>query len=451
VAEGFPPRPSGGPPSRGRRGRGERASQPPLDAYDDNDEEAAPWAGQSIYPMGPGRREIRPPQDHDAGAGERGWQADERTWTGGQHAQQQDWQAAQASPPAQDWQATPGGPPAQDWQAAAGGPQAPVRDWQAEERAWQAAEASRQAEELSMRAQEHARQAEEVSQHAQQPRQAGGRRSRTEERRRAEGSQRAAPSSPDVWQEGDEEEVPWAPPPERGKGRQAATRARKSRRRLTVIGAVVVVAALIVAGWLTKTWPFESKTPVTAGPPLVTTFQKGDFQTVPNACDAVTPALLGQSLPGKLAKVEQSAGTSTQSQCTWTLDTKPNFRVLTVSSQAYAPSLLASGDGSATFSAIDAYGIAEQALQNPPKSSKAPKAQMGTAVGLGPNAFSGLQVFKVGNDVTDEVTVVTRDRNVVISVTMQGQEHGGGFGPVPAATLRAAALAAAHQILTGLR
>jgi hypothetical protein len=34
---------------------------------------------------------------------------------------------------------------------------------------------------------------------------------------------------------------------------------------------------------------------------------------------------------------------------------------------------------------------------------------------------------------------------------MQAQEHGGGFGPVPSATLRAAALAAAHQFLTGLR
>jgi hypothetical protein len=400
----------------------------------------APWAGQSIYPMGPGRREIRPPQDYDAGPGERGWQADERARPGGQHAQQQDWQDAQASPQAQDWQ-----------QAAPGGPQAPVRDWQAEERAWQAAEASRQAEELSMRAQEHARQAEEVSQHAQQPRPAGSRHGRAEERRRPDEKRRSAPLSPDqVWQDNAEEED-WVPPPERGKGRQAATRARKSRRRLMMLGAVVVVAALVVAGWLTKTWPFESKTPVTAGPPLVTTFQKGEFQTVPNACDALSPALLGQYLPGKLAKVEQSAATSTQSQCTWTLDTKPNFRVLTVSSQAYAPSLLASGDGSATFSAIDAYGIAEQSLQNPPKSSKAPKAQMGTAVGLGPNAFTGLQVFKVGNDVTDEVTAVARDRNVVITVTMQGQEHGGGFGPVPAATLRAAALAAAHQILTGLR
>jgi hypothetical protein len=253
-----------------------------------------------------------------------------------------------------------------------------------------------------------------------------------------------------VWQEGDEVET-WAPPPERGKGRQAATRARKSRRRFAALGVVVVIVALVVTAFLTKIWPFENNKPATVGPPLVTNFQKGEFTTVPNACTSVTPALLSQYLPGKVAKVSQSAGSSSQSQCTWTLDTKPNFRVLTVSSQAYSPSLLATGNGSATFSAIDAYGISQQGLQNPPKSSKAPKAQMGTAVGLGPNAFTALQVFKVGGDVTDEVTVVARDRNVLITVTMQGQERGGGFGPVPVATLRAAALAAAHQVLTGLR
>jgi hypothetical protein len=34
---------------------------------------------------------------------------------------------------------------------------------------------------------------------------------------------------------------------------------------------------------------------------------------------------------------------------------------------------------------------------------------------------------------------------------MQGDEHGGGFGPVPVATLRAGALAAAHEVFAGLR
>jgi hypothetical protein len=121
-----------------------------------------------------------------------------------------------------------------------------------------------------------------------------------------------------------------------------------------------------------------------------------------------------------------------------------------VTSQAYSPSLLASGDGSATFSAIDAYGQELQTLQKPPKLSKAPKAQIGGAVGLGSDAFTAFQVFHVGGNITDEVTAVARDHNVLIIVTMQGQERGGGFGPVPYATLRAAVLGAAHEVLAGL-
>ena len=258
-------------------------------------------------------------------------------------------------------------------------------------------------------------------------------------------------SAGDDWPRGDEE---W-PRDDRAdarRGRQAAARARKSRRRiLAVAGAVVAVVAITAAAlWATKTWPFQSKQTVAVGAPLVTTFQRGEFQSVPNACDEISPALLAQYLPGQVAKVSQALGSTTQSQCTWTLDHGRNFRVLTVSTQAYAPSLLASGNGSATASATDAYDQALQGLRNPPKSSKQPRAQLGAAVGLGRYAFTALQVFHVGNT-TDEVTVVVRDRNVLIHVTMQAPEHGGGFRPVPAATLRAAALAAAHEVLAGLR
>jgi hypothetical protein len=236
------------------------------------------------------------------------------------------------------------------------------------------------------------------------------------------------------------------------RGRQAAARARKSRRRLlTVAGAVVAVIAITAAAlWVAKTWPFQGKQAVAAGAPLVTTFQRGEFRSVPNACDEISPALLAQYLPGQVARVSQALGSTTQSQCTWTLDHRPDFRVLTVSTQAYAPSLLASGDGSATASATDAYGQTLQGLRDPPKSSRQPRAQLGTAVGLGRYAFTALQVFHFGAT-TDKVTVVIRDRNVLIDVTMQAQERGGGYGPVPVATLRAASLAAAHEVLAGLR
>jgi hypothetical protein len=182
------------------------------------------------------------------------------------------------------------------------------------------------------------------------------------------------------------------------------------------------------------------------------TFQPGEFRSVPNACGMVSSTTIGQYLPGKVARVSQDLGSSTQSQCYWTLDTKPDFRVLAVTGEAFSPSLLASGDGSATFSAIDAYGTELQNLQHPAKKTKAPKAQIGAALGLGTTAFTALQVFhQGGGDITDEVTVVVRDHNALIIVTMQGQEHGHGFGPVPDATLRAGALAAAHEAIAALR
>jgi hypothetical protein len=244
---------------------------------------------------------------------------------------------------------------------------------------------------------------------------------------------------------------PRAPGAERNQGRRAATRARKSRRRVLAAGGLGAVVVLVVVLGLTGNLPWQGHPAPSASDGLVTTFQRGEFQSVPNACQAVSAATLGQYLPGKVSKVAQALSGTTQSECTWTLDARPDFRVLTVNSQAYAPSLLSSGDGSATFGAMDAYAQQMQTLQNPPKSSRAPKAQLGAAVGLGPDAFTALQVFHVGRDTTDEVTVVVRDRNVLIIVTMQGQEHGGGFGPVPVATLRAAALAAAHDALAGIR
>jgi len=217
-----------------------------------------------------------------------------------------------------------------------------------------------------------------------------------------------------------------------------------------MLGAVTAVAVLGVLAILGKL-PFQGSQAPSPGGGLVTTFQPGEFRAAPDACTTVSQSLLRQYLPGHLAKVSgQTLGGAAQSECTWTLDARPDFRVLTVTSQAYPPSLLASGDGSATFSAIDAYAQQMQALRNPPKSSKAPRAQLGGAAGLGRAAFTAFQVFNVGGDTTDEVTVVVRDRNVLITVTMQGQEHGGGFRPVPAATLRAAALAAAHEVLAAL-
>jgi hypothetical protein len=244
---------------------------------------------------------------------------------------------------------------------------------------------------------------------------------------------------------------PRGPGPDRTQGRRAAARARKSRRRVLAAGGLMIVVVVVVVLGLTGNLPWQGHAAPSASDGLVTTFQPGEFQSVPNACQAVGAATLGQYLPGKVSRVAQSPSGATQSECTWTLDARPDFRVLTVNSQAYTPSLLSTGDGSATNGAIDAYAQQLQTLQDPPRASRAPRAQLGATVGLGPDAFTALQVFHVGGDTTDEVTVVIRDRNVLITVTMQGQQHGGGFGPVPVATLRAGALAAAHEVLAGLR
>ena len=237
---------------------------------------------------------------------------------------------------------------------------------------------------------------------------------------------------------------------DRTQGRRAAARARRSRRRILAAGGLIVVVVVVAVLGLTGNLPWQGHPAPSASDGLVTTFQPGEFQSVPNACNAVSAATLGQYLPGKVSRVAQSLSGATQSECTWTLDARPDFRVLTVNSQAYAPSLLSSGDGGATFGAIDAYARQLQALRQPPRASRAPRAQLGAAVGLGRDAFTALQVFHVGGDITDEVTVVVRDRNVLIIVTMQGQQRGGGFKPVPVATLRAGALDAAHEVLAGI-
>jgi hypothetical protein len=250
--------------------------------------------------------------------------------------------------------------------------------------------------------------------------------------------------------EADGEARPREPGPDRIQGRRAAARARKSRRRVLAGAGLIGVIVLAVVLGLTGNLPWQGNPAPSASDGLVTTFQPGEFRSVPNACNAVSAGTLGLYLPGKVSRVAQSLSGATQSECTWTLDVRPDFRVLTVNSQAYTPSLLSSGDGSATFGAMDAYAQQLLTLQNPPRSSRAPRAQLGAAVGLGRDAFTALQAFHVGGDTTDEVTVVVRDRNVLIIVTMQGQQHGGGFGPVPAATLRAGALAAAHDVLAGI-
>jgi hypothetical protein len=215
----------------------------------------------------------------------------------------------------------------------------------------------------------------------------------------------------------------------------------------------VLAVAVVIAGGV---WQLTRGASGTAPLPdqIVTTFLPGEFQTVPNTCTAVSAATLDQYLPGTRTKVVPSSlNGQSDSLCDWTLDARPVYRLLDVEAQAYAPNGLASGNGSATFAAIDAYRQALAEKTRPAKASHLPKAAVTTMHGFGTAAFSALQVTTAGGDTTDLLTVVIRDRNVLVTVVLEGLDHSskGGYGPVSAAQLKAGALAVARDILVQVK
>ena len=232
--------------------------------------------------------------------------------------------------------------------------------------------------------------------------------------------------------------------------RAIATRARKARRKL-IIGGICAIVAVCVGAivWLIV----KPSPPPAVNPGFVQTFQPGEMQSVPDACQVVSGTVLSQYMPGQPSKVHSaSLNGKTSSQCTWTLDAKPVYRVLEVTNQAYAPSGLNPGNGSATSGAILAYSEAEQQLAHPAKSTHLPAATVSKVPGLGDAAFSAVQVIRRAGTVNDLVTVVIRDRNVLITVALQGEQRAaaGGYGPVRLSELQAGTLAAARQALAAL-
>jgi hypothetical protein len=236
-------------------------------------------------------------------------------------------------------------------------------------------------------------------------------------------------------------------PRRQGRGRQDAARARRARRAAYVWAGAFVAVLLIVAGVGYVYFHQPSPPPATDG--LVTTFQPGELKTVPNACSAVTPATLDQYLPGKRHMVvPKSLYGGAQSLCNWSVDARPMYRVLQVTVRAYPPSGLASGNGSATFAAKDAYQQISVAKTHPLKASRLPKATLSQVPGLGDGAFAALQVPSAGGTASNLLTVVVRERNALITVVSQGPaQHRGGYAAVSPLRLRGAAVAAARDIL----
>src|SRR5215813_1183093 len=181
------------------------------------------------------------------------------------------------------------------------------------------------------------------------------------------------------------------PPGGRSARGRAAAGARRGRRAAYIWGGALVAVLLIVAGVGYEY--LHRPSPQPAPESLVTTFQRGELKTVPSACSAVTAATLNQYLPGQRRVVTpKSLYGSAQSLCDWTLDAKPLYRVLQVTVRAYAPSGLASGNGSATFAAKDAYQQAGLQKTHPPKATHLPRATVVKLPGLGSSALAALQV-----------------------------------------------------------
>ena len=217
-----------------------------------------------------------------------------------------------------------------------------------------------------------------------------------------------------------------------------------------VSAAVVIVIAVVVVVLVIPGGPGPAT--VTPGS-LITTFLPGEIQKVPSACPAVPAATLDSYLPSKpkVAAPPPLDGVL-DSQCDWTLDARPVYRLLQLGIQAYTPNGLASGNGSATFAAIDAYAEAMQAKQDPPAATGAPRAQVTTVPGLGTAAFTATQVYQVGGATTDVATTVIRYRNVVITATLNGLDRSnrGGYGPVSVSQLSAGSLAVARAAFAKL-
>jgi hypothetical protein len=253
-----------------------------------------------------------------------------------------------------------------------------------------------------------------------------------------------AGDEPPQWPEEDVRpaEVPAAPPPGgRRAGRRAtAARLRKSRRRVLRWTGIAIVVCVIAAGvTLIVTHKDTPKLP------YVTSLLKGEFKSVPNTCSVLPAATLSQYLPGSRSTV-QAVNSATQSECSFTVDSKPNFLVLTISAQSYLPLASASGNGSASDNALDGYTAQQALLIQPPKHSPLPKASIGPLTGIGQRAYVAVQLEHTGGIARDVATVAVLERNAIVTVTMSGQESG-GFGPVAVGTLQADARAVAGLVL----
>jgi hypothetical protein len=254
-----------------------------------------------------------------------------------------------------------------------------------------------------------------------------------------------------TWQDADAGRPGWAAAPGPGsRRRKAAARSRRRSRITWVWGVAALAVALIVAGVVFLLGRHKAAPDSNAG--FVTTFQRGEFKTVPNSCTSVTSATLNQYLPGNRRMVApRSLNGNAQSLCNWTLDAPPVYRVLSVTAQAYAPSGLATGTGSATFAAIDAYRQALARMRHPLRTTHLPVATVTPLYSVGGVGFVALQIVQTRRLAADLETVVARDHNVVVTVVLQGpHSRSGRYHAAQQSELQSGAIAAAKDVMARL-
>ncbi len=225
---------------------------------------------------------------------------------------------------------------------------------------------------------------------------------------------------------------------------------RRRSRRLLIAGVAVVALAIAATVYLLSGGPGAANLGFGG---LVTNFQLGELQQVPDPCATVPAATLQQYMPGTLKQAAPPLNSGASTECTWTLDSTPTYRVLQVQLQAYSPSGLASGNGSATFAAEDAYQSFENGFISPGPKSGQPKATVtdlsGMPGGTQTSAFQATQVFTRGGATTDVANVLVRYRNVIITVVVDGLDQTTGgkkYGPVAMSDLTAEANAIARDM-----
>jgi hypothetical protein len=224
---------------------------------------------------------------------------------------------------------------------------------------------------------------------------------------------------------------------------------RRKRRRLLIAGGVVIALAIAVTVYLLGGGPGAANLGFGS---FVTNFLPGELQSVPDPCTTVPAATLNQYLPGKTDEAAPPLNSGANTECTWTLDSAPTYRVLQVQLQAYSPSGLASGDGSATFAAEDAYQSFENGFVKPGPKSGQPSATVtdlaGMPGGSETSAFQATEVFNRGGAIMDVANVLVRYRNVIITVVVDGlnQSSGGKTYTASMSDLTAAANAVATEM-----